>query len=139
VLEETEKGREKDRERKKEGERHGKALRVLLKRAKTFSRFFPFSLIVARSAKMHPRNCRLERNAAAAARLNSMQQAAPSISATDAGYHSFSTKLPLPWTNGLVKNLRCLPSPQRTSFLLYSPLHRSFLGPPTSDRLPLRN
>lgn len=43
---------------KKRGE--GRALEVLLKRAKTFSRFFPSSATLVRSAKMYPRNCRLQ-------------------------------------------------------------------------------
>lgn len=51
---------ERERE-EREGRRGGKrALEVLLKRAKTFSRFFPFPASLARSAKMHPRNCRLQ-------------------------------------------------------------------------------
>jgi len=54
---EKEKEKEKSRTSKRDG-RH--SLEVLLKRAKTFSRFFPFSPILARSAKMHPRNCRLQ-------------------------------------------------------------------------------
>lgn len=54
------------KERQNEGVRKRKRVAVdiyalvLLKRAKTFSHFFPFSPTLVRSAKMHPQNCRLQ-------------------------------------------------------------------------------